>query len=175
MCLPAAAVMQGIGLAVNTLNTVNNARNEQNQISANARYQTQAALVNMKNARNSAYNEIQQGIEESRKEKIEKIQKSKYLTASAAAGGFSLNSGTNQNIINDVLDLSEVNSKEIQKKYNLRADDYFRRANSYLNEANRIKTEEKQKTKQNLYSIALNGLGQTTSVAQRWYKNGSPF
>ncbi len=173
MCIPAVAVIQGIGLAASAISAVNSANQEYNQIKTNARYQTQAALVNMKNARNAAYNEIQQGIDESRKEKIEKIQKSKYLIASAAAGGFSIDSDTNQNNINDLLDLAEINSKEIQKKYQYRANNYLQNANNYLNEANRIKIEEQQKTKNKLYSIALNGLGQTTSVAQRWYKNGS--
>ena len=56
MCLPAVTgIIQGVSLVSGIASGIN----QYNKTSAAARYQAQAALVNMKNARNLAYQERQ--------------------------------------------------------------------------------------------------------------------
>lgn len=168
MCVPVVnAVIQGVNAAVSTASTVNKYK----ETSANAKYQTAAAIANMKAARDTAYEERQKGIEEARKERLAGIQKASLLMAKNAAGGFSVDDGTNLYNQEAILDLYEEEAENTRNKYEFSANKYLKQANNYLNQANQISANAKR----DLYSIALTGLGSTTSVAKKWYESKSAY
>lgn len=166
MCVPtivgtalkASEVAFGVGSSVFDL--YNNSKNQE--------YRTQAAIANAKNSINEANYQRQQGIEESRKQKLEGQKQASEQMAQAGAMGFDVNSNTNIMNFQDTIDFANSEAQETKDKYDLISQQYLDKANEYLNDAN-ISTSNYNS---NLYSKAINYLGSTNKVAQGWYKGG---
>lgn len=131
------------------------------------KYQTQAAIANSKKAQNLMYSNIQEGINQSRIEKLKGIKEKNLKMANSAKSGFSINSTTNQYDYNDSLLLSNTNAKTIKNSYNSRALDYMNRANSYIDDANF--DIDRYNTANNFSKF--NYLTDVGSVAYGWYEN----
>ena len=132
MCTAGNATMEVINGALGVFGAANDIYNERKE----NKYRTQIAINNAKNAQNEALRQKQMGIEKSRIEKIAGMQKMNNKIAKDSASGFDLNSLTNQYNYSDILSSSDESAKNIQNEYNQAAENYFRTANSYLNEAN---------------------------------------
>lgn len=164
MCTPALGAISAISsIATGVLGEVSNIKSNRD----NYKYRTQVALNNAKIAQDEALRQQQLGIEKSRLEKIEGIQKANKLKAINSASGFDLNSQTNTLAYQDVTDLADYNAENIKKEYEVRADSYFNQANSYLNSAKQARKEYNQ----SLFDYSLNALGKIQNVAGSWYSN----
>lgn len=163
MCLPQAAIAAQTILSFS--NNINNkfAENKQ-QVIANE-YRAQVAMNNMRNEEDNARSELQKGIEESRKEKIEGMKKASKLLAQNASSGVLATSDTNYMNFEDVTNESNLNAQDILNSYNSKAESHFQRANSYLNNYNQQSTNYNSSLKKN----SLNSLGSYMKVASKWY------
>lgn len=152
-------------------NAIFPAINEYNEQKSNLNYRTTLALKNMETAKQEAYAQKQLGIEEARKQKIQGLKESKKLMAQNASGGFTVSGGNNLYNYDSAINEAYSSAEDIQNTYAIRSDNYFEKANDYLNEAKSLQ-KEKKNAKWNSIKTAL---GSTTSVAKRWYSTGSFF
>lgn len=134
-------------------------------LKANNEYRTQVALNNAKIAQNEALKQKQIGIEKSRLEKISSMQDVAKLQAKSAASNFDTSSQTNKYNYQDVLNSAQLQSKYIQKEYDLQANEYFNQANSYINQAK----DYNRQYKNSLKNFAYNVLDDSAQVSKSWY------
>ena len=163
MCTPSNGTLQ----AISSIIGVTNDYWEHRQNKENYEYRTQVALNNAKKAENEARRQEQLGIEKSRQEKIEGIQKANQLKAINSASNLDVNSQTNMLAYEDIMEYSDFNADNILNQYEQSANNYFNQANSYLEEVQQYKKQYNQ----SLFDFALNALGKTQNVADSWYKS----
>lgn len=166
-----------VGSSANIVDTVfgivGGASNLANKVSSykanktNYEYQTQLALNNARMAQEMGLTQKQLGIEKSRLEKIESLQKISKIKAQNSASGLDSMSGTNKLVYDDVAYANEINAQAIKNSYDISAKSYFNQANNYLNQANNYK----ELYKKSLFNQSMNALGQFGKVASSWYEN----
>ena len=167
MCVRAAmSAVQAIASIGSTVARTAIDAKQQNEQSKEYEYRSQIALSNYKTAQNNAKEQIQLGIDKSREQKIEGLKKASVLLAKNASSGFDALSDTNYQNYSDVTTESYDDAQKIMDSYNLSADSYFQKANSYLNDYNNQYYSYKKTLKKN----ALNSLGNYTKVALSWFK-----
>lgn len=154
------------GLINGAFNLTNSAMQVQ-QNKKNHEYRMNVALKNAEISKNNALRQQQLGIDKSRLEKISGIKEANLLKAKNAASGIDLNSTTNQQNYDDMLNQSELNASVAKKEYDFTAQNYFNQANSYLEEANNMNRQYNNSVFQN----ALNALGKAKKVEHVWYEN----
>lgn len=163
MCIPSDGAMQAISTIVGGTNDYWEYRQEKE----NYEYRTQVALNNAKKAENEARRQEQLGIEKSRQEKIEGIQKANQLKAINSASNLDINSETSMLAYEDILEYSDFNAENILNQYEQNANNYFDQANSYLEDVQQYN----KLSNQSLFDYALSALGRTQNVADSWYKS----
>ena len=161
MCTIGNAIKGVVSAASIAVSTINNYNQQKDAIN----YRTSLALNNMKEAEKEGQLQKQLGIEEARKQKIAGLKRADDLMAQNASSGFNSDSGNNLLGYEDSLNSSYQEAYDIQQAYNIRADNYFEKANSYLNDA---KSYQKQK-KDLKRGVVMNALGNSTQVAKRWF------
>lgn len=167
MCVPQAVM--AIQTAVNIATSVGKTVYEHKQQKQENEYRTQIAYNNIQTANNNAKQQIQQGIEKSREEKISGLRQASALLAKNASSNTDVMSDTNLLNYSDLQDASFNNAENIMDSYTLKADDYYKQANNYgLNLA-----YQQKKYNNDMRKNALNSLGTYTKVASNWYLNNS--
>lgn len=165
MCTPAAGQ---IAQAVASLaNTVVNSVSQYQQDKQENKYRAMVAVNKINDARESAYQERQLGIDKAREERMKGIRNANILLAKNAASGFDAMSGTNYQNYDDSIKSSDLQAQNIQEQYESNADKYFKQANKYLEEYNAQANSYNSKA----YSRALNSLGGFSKVASSWYES----
>ena len=165
MCIPGASAFEHIQSAMNLASTINEVQTQKKE----AKYRTQIAINNAKNAQNEALRQKQMGIEESRKEKVLGIQEANKKLVQNASNGFSALDGTNQFLYQDIHNQADYKSDKITSLYNLRADSYFNKANDFLNQANKYSKDYNS----SMFQKGMQYLGNVNKVAQNWYEKKS--
>lgn len=139
-------------------------------------YQSQVATNNAKIANNNAALERQEGIEESRLQRMKTIQAVGNQQAAMAANGLDITQGTPLDVIEDTSAMGELDALQVQYNSERKALAYEAQANNFTNQANLDSIAG-----QNAYSAGLmngaaaglNGLGDAArSVSRVWYKGG---
>lgn len=139
-------------------------------------YQSQVATNNAKIANNNAALERQEGIEESRLQRMKTIQAVGTQQAAMAANGLDITQGTPLDVIEDTSAMGELDALQVQYNSERKALAYEAQANNFTNQANLDSIAG-----QNAYSAGLmngaaaglNGLGDAArSVSSVWYKGG---
>ena len=135
----------------------------------NYNYRKQIAINNALIEQDNAHKAMQEGIESSRKEKLQSIQEANKLKVRNSASGFSLNSDTSQEQYDDIISQGEIIAKNELDLYNEKANNYYSRANGYLEQADEITRDYNS----SLYNSAMikGYLGNANKVAQNWYKD----
>jgi len=154
-----------LGTATSIIPSINN----YNEQKSNLNYRTALALKNMEDSKNQAYAQKQLGIEEARKQKIAGIKEANDIMTQNASGGLNVFSGNNFYNYEDTIENAYSNAKSTQNSYDVRADNYFENAKSYLNEAKSYKKQKKSLG----WNLAATALGQTNTVAKKWFTTGS--
>ena len=164
MCTPAAGqIAQAV---VSIANTVVTNVNQYQQEKSENKYRAMVAVSKINDAKESAYQERQLGINKAREERIKGIRDANILLAKNASNGFDAMSGTNYQNYDDVIKSSDLQAQNIQEQYEQNADKYFKQANRYLEEYNAQANSYNSKA----YSRALNSLGGFSKVASSWYE-----
>lgn len=130
MCVMSA----GISLAVGALSAVSGLYG-QNQKIKQQNYQIRQNMSNALTSEKQAKIEMQDGIEESRRAKLQSILATGDLNSKIAAGNIGLNSMTALNLAETEKMNGEYNSLSLFKTSNGRADSYMNRAQSYYQNA----------------------------------------
>lgn len=135
-------------------------------------YQAQVAQENAKIAKNNAAMERQQGIEESRLQRIKVAQAIGSQQTAMAANGVDITQGTALDVIEDTAAMGELDSLQTRYNYERKALAYEATANNYSNQANLdiIAGQNAYKAGNiNALATGLNGISKTGEVASRWF------
>ncbi len=159
---PVSITFFAISQTLERAKQLSNLKNER----SNAKYQMQTAYQNALNAKRQGQQTLQEGIENSRKEKIKGLQQANLEKAKAAASGFDSNSGTNLLNYQDTIDTANTNARITQENSAAQAGSYFKQANSYLDTARNIKHDYNE----GLFGKAMSYLQSENSVAAQWYE-----
>lgn len=160
MCGPAAATI--VGALVTTAFSVGSQIVEYKAQKKTNEYNKQIAINQIRTTQNEAQNQIQDGIDKSRQEKLQSRKTVSKLVAKNAANGFDVYSTSNLYNYEDINDDYENSAKNI-------LDSYYKNANSYNKQAS-------DQIKQYDYKQSMNGLnsiGTTMKVASNWYNTAN--
>ncbi|MDD3238224.1 MAG: hypothetical protein PHV37_09035 [Candidatus Gastranaerophilales bacterium] len=137
-------------------------------------YQTQVAANNAKIAENNAAAQRQQGIEESRMQRIKTMQAVGSQQAAMAANGLDVTQGTPLDVIEDTAAMGELDALNTQYNYEEKARAYYQKSNNFTNQAAMDSIAGKNAYSAGIMNAAatgFNGLGSSAkSVAGYWYK-----
>ena len=138
-------------------------------------YQAQMDLQNKQIAENKAVSERQQGIEESRLQRLKVKSVVGQQQAAMAANGIDVSQGTAVDVIADTASLGELDALQTRYNYESRAINYEQQANNFANQANLdiISGENAmQAGRMNALASGLNTVSKTGEVASRWFGFG---
>jgi len=156
------SVVKGVAIVARTVVPAVKTYQEQKD---NLKYRTNLALNNMKEAKNNALAQKQAGIEEARKQKISGLRLANEMFNQNASYGFEADSGNNLYNYDDTIENYYNTAFDTQHTYDVRADNYFESANEYLKSAKSYQ----QQSKKVGWKVTKNALGNTTSVASKWF------
>lgn len=143
---------------------------------AQANYQAKINQRNAATAQANADDKRQEGIEEARMTRLKTAQKIGLQQASLAANGVDVSEGTALDMIEDTSAMGELDALTTRYNYEKQALAYEGQANNFNNQANLDIFAGQNAYKSgmmNAVSTGVNGLGQTVSVASKWYGNNS--
>lgn len=135
-------------------------------------YQAQVAEENAKIAQNNAALERQQGIEESRLQRIKVAQAVGSQQTAMAANGVDVTQGTALDVIEDTAAMGELDALQTRYNYERKALAYEAESNNYQNQANLdiIAGQNAYKAgNMNALASGLNGIAKTGEVASKWF------
>ncbi|MCD7740191.1 MAG: hypothetical protein LUH11_02460 [Candidatus Gastranaerophilales bacterium] len=176
----AAAVWSGaIGAAATLASTavgVYSSVQQGNAQKAQYEYQAQIAKQNAQIAQNNADQKRQEGIEESRLQRMKTLQAVGSQQAAMAANGIDVSSGTALDIVEDTAAMGELDALTTRYNYETQALAYEQEANNYNNQSNLDTFAAQNAYKSgitNAVATGFNGLADTTNVASKWYSGNS--
>lgn len=135
-------------------------------------YQAKIAQENSKIAKTQAGLERQQGIEESRLQRMKVLQAIGSQQTAMAANGVDVTQGTALDVIEDTAAMGELDALQTRYNYERKAIAYEVEANNYSNQANLdiIAGQNAYKAgKTNALATGLSGIAKTGEVASRWF------
>lgn len=103
---------------------------------AQAEYQAKVAEDNARIAQQNASNVRQEGIEESRMQRMKTLQTVSSQQASMAANGLDISQGTPLDVIEDTATMGELDALTTQYNSETKAQAYEQQANNFNNQAN---------------------------------------
>lgn len=139
-------------------------------------YQAEVNRRNAQKAQANADTKRQEGIEESRLQRLKTLQTVGSQQAAMAANGFDVSSGTNLDIVEDTAAMGELDALTTRYNYETEALAYESQADNYNNQANLDILAGQNAYKSGVYgavSSGINGLGSAASVASKWYSGNS--
>ncbi len=134
MCIDVSMVPVIMETAVNTVNTVKKINDVRTSYKS-AEMNVQSSLKQAKNAEINAANEIQQGIEKARNEKLKSILAIGDKKVTSAANNISSNSGTMLNLYEDEEQEAELSALNYIQNSEIKADEYRNKAEAYYDKA----------------------------------------
>ncbi len=135
-------------------------------------YQAKVAQENSQIAKTNAAMERQQGIEESRLQRIKVLQAIGSQQTAMAANGVDITQGTALDVIEDTAAMGELDSLQTRYNYERKALAYEQEANNYTHQANLdiIAGQNAYKAGNiNAMATGLSGLARTGEVASKWF------
>ena len=139
-------------------------------------YQAEVARNNAKIAQANADQQRQEGIEESRLQRIKTLQAIGKQQTAMAANGIDISSGTALDIIEDTSAMGELDALTTRYNSETQAIAYEQQANNFTNQANLDVFAGENAYRSgvtNAISTGVNGLGNAASVAGKWYSGNS--
>lgn len=139
-------------------------------------YQAEVNRRNAQKAQANADTKRQEGIEESRLQRLKTLQTVGSQQAAMAANGFDVSSGTNLDIVEDTAAMGELDALTTRYNYETEALAYESQADNYNNQANLDVFAGQNAYKSGVtgaISSGINGLGSAASVASKWYSGNS--
>lgn len=140
---------------------------------AEAQYQAQVNRQNAKKAEMNAAQKRQEGIEESRLQRIRTLQKVGSQQAAMAANGIDISSGTALDIVEDTAAMGELDALTTRYNSETEAIAFEHQAANFENQANLDILSGQNAYKSGMINAAATGakgLGKLTSVAGKWYQ-----
>ncbi len=149
MCTVTLAIM-GVTTALETFREYQNANYEK----AYGNYKSQLLIQQANQARKNAAYEMQEGIEESRNQKLQSILNMGKVKSKIASGNIALSSQTALNLVDDEKlngELSALNTLKVSQR---RSDAYLQQTGQYYSNAQLNSFNNKNNYKNNLFSAA---------------------
>lgn len=171
-----AAVIGIVGTIASTTMGVVSSVQSANAQKAQYNYQAQVAKKNAEIAQNNADQKRQEGIEEARQQRIKTLQAVGSQQAAMAANGIDVSSGTALDVIEDTAASGELDALTTRYNYETQALAYEQQANNFNNQASLDTFAGQNAYKSgmiNAVGTGFKGLGDTASVASKWYSNNS--
>lgn len=174
------AIVGNVALAVGAIGStamgVTSSVQQGKSTQAQMNYQAKVARNNAKIAQANADQKRQEGIEESRLQRMKTIQKVGAQQTAMAANGVDISSGTALDIIEDTSAMGELDALTTRYNYETQALGYEQQANNFNNQANLDVFAGQNAYKSGMISAVgegAKGLGNIASVATRWYSPNS--
>ena len=139
-------------------------------------YQAEINRKNAKIAQANADQKRQEGIEESRMQRIKTLQKIGSQQAAMAANGVDVSSGTALDIIEDTSAMGELDALTTRYNAETQALAYEQQANNFNNQANLDVFAGENAYKSGMINAVgqgFQGLGSAAGVASNWYSPNS--
>ena len=168
----ASIVVSLVSAAASTAMGVVSGVQQANAAKAQMNYQADVNKRNAKIAQANADMKRQEGIEESRLQKIRNLQKVGAQQAAMAANGIDVSSGTALDVVEDTAAMGELDALTTRYNAETQAQAYERQANNLTNQANMDIISGQNAYKSGITGAigsCFKGLGDTASVASRWY------
>ena len=143
---------------------------------AQANYQAEVAKPNAKTAQANADQKRQEGIEESRLQRMKNIQKIGAQKAALAANGIDVSEGTALDIVEDTAAMGELDALTTRYNAETRAIAYEAEANNFNNQASLDTFAGKNAYSAgmtNAFATGFGGLANAAGVASKWYSPNS--
>lgn len=172
----ASIVVSLVSAAASTAMGVVSGVQQANAAKAQMNYQADVNKRNAKIAQANADMKRQEGIEESRLQKIRNLQKVGAQQAAMAANGIDVSSGTALDVVEDTAAMGELDALTTRYNAETQAQTYERQANNLTNQANMDIISGQNAYKSGITGAigsGFKGLGDTASVASRWYTPNS--
>ena len=172
----ASIVVSLVSAAASTAMGVVSGVQQANATKAQMNYQADVNKRNAKIAQANADMKRQEGIEESRLQKIRNLQKVGAQQAAMAANGIDVSSGTALDVVEDTAAMGELDALTTRYNAETQAQAYERQANNLTNQANMDIISGQNAYKSGITGAigsGFKGLGDTASVASRWYSPNS--
>ena len=172
----ASIVVSLVSAAASTAMGVVSGVQQANAAKAQMNYQADVNKRNAKIAQANADMKRQEGIEESRLQKIRNLQKVGAQQAAMAANGIDVSSGTALDVVEDTAAMGELDALTTRYNAETQAQAYERQANNLTNQANMDIISGQNAYKSGITGAigsGFKGLGDTASVASRWYSPNS--
>lgn len=148
------------------------AKQQGEQQQAYYNYQAQVAQENAKIAQSNAALERQQGIEESRLQRIKTAQAIGSQQTAMAANGIDVTQGTAVDVIEDTAAMGELDALQTRYNYERKAIQYEQQANNFSNQSNLdvIAGQNAYSAgKMNALASGIDGVSKAASVASKWF------
>ena len=171
-----ALVVGIVGTVVSTTMGIVSSVQQANAAQAQANYQAEVAKQNAKIAQQNADQTRQEGIEESRMQRMKTLQAVGSQQAAMAANGIDISNGTALDIVEDTASMGELDALTTRYNAETKAVGYEQTANNFNNQANLDIYAGQNAYKAgmtNAVAAGFGGLAQTASVASKWYSPNS--
>ena len=168
--LVGAGAIAGIGTGV--MSSIQQGKATQAQMN----YQAQVNKQNARIAQQNADQKRQEGIEESRLQRMKTIQKVGAQQSALASNGVDISEGTALDIIEDTSAIGELDALTTRYNYETQALAYEQQSRNYKNQASLDILSGQNAYKAGLMNAVgsgIKGLGDTVSVAGNWYNPNS--
>lgn len=163
------------GIVSTTMGIVSSIQ-EGNARQAEYNYQAEVAKQNAKIAQANADQKRQEGIEESRLQRLKTLQAVGSQQAAMAANGLDVSSGTALDIVEDTATMGELDALTTRYNYESQALGLEQQAYNFKNQSNLdiLAGQNAQKAGTiNAAAVGFGGLSRTASVAADWYSPSS--
>lgn len=170
-----SAVVGIASAAASTAIGITSAVQQGQQQQAYYNYQAQVAEENAKIAQSNAALERQQGIEESRLQRIKTAQAVGSQQTAMAANGVDVTQGTALDVIEDTAAMGELDALQTRYNYERKAIQYEQQANNFTNQSNLdIIAGQNAYSAGNMNALAagVSGLGKISDVSNKWLSFG---
>lgn len=171
-----ALVVGIVGTIVSTTMGIVGSVQQGKATQAQYNYQAEVNKRNAEVAQQNADQKRQEGIEESRMQRIKTLQRIGAQQAAMAANGIDISSGTALDTVEDTAAMGELDALTTRYNAETQAQAYENQANNFSNQANLdvfAGANAYQASKINAIGIAGQGMAQAGSVASNWYSPNS--
>lgn len=171
-----AAIVSAVATAASTAIGVASSIQQANAAQAQMDYQAQINKKNALIAQQNAEDKRQEGIEEARMTRLKTAQRVGLQQSALAANGVDVAEGTALDIIEDTSAMGELDALTTRYNYEKQALAFEQQAGNFENQSNLDIIAGQNAYNSGMINAAatgISGLGQTASVASKWYGSNS--
>ena len=171
-----ALVTSIVATAISTTLSVVGSVQQAKATQAQYDYQAEVNRKNAKIAQDNADQKRQEGIEESRMQRIKTLQRIGSQQAAMAANGIDISSGTALDTVEDTAAMGELDALTTRYNSETQAQAFEHQASNFNNQANLDVFAGQNAYKAGMMNAAATGfagLGKTAGVAANWYSPNS--